>query len=141
MILFCDTSALIKLLIREPGSDQMAENSLHAEAIAVCRITWAEAMAGMARRQRDDPISGDDIEQARQRLIDRWDHFTIVEVSQRLVETAGRFADVFSLRGYDSVQLAAGYELQRNGDKPVLFACYDRRLNQAAQLLQLEVLS
>lgn len=141
MILFCDTSALIKLLISEPGSDQMAESSLHAEAIAVCRITWAEAMAGMARRQRDDPISGDDIEQARQRLIDRWDHFTIVEVSQPLVETAGRFADVFSLRGYDSVQLAAGHELQRNADKPVLFACYDRRLNQAAQLLQLEVLS
>lgn len=88
----------------------------------------------------DDPISGDDIEQARQRLIDRWDHFTIVEVSQRLVETAGRFADVFSLRGYDSVQLAAGHELHSNSDQSVLFACYDRRLNQAAQLLQLEVL-
>jgi uncharacterized protein len=140
VILFCDTSALIKLLISEPGSDQMAVSSLHAEAIAVCRITWAEAMAGMARRQRDDPISGDDIEQARQRLIDRWDHFTIVEVSQRLVGTAGRFADVFSLRGYDSVQLAAGHELHCNGDQPVLFACYDRRLNQAAQLLRLEVL-
>lgn len=140
MILFCDTSALIKLLINEPGSDQMMESSLQAEAIAVCRITWAEAMAGMARRQRDDPISGDDIEQARQRLIDRWDHFTIVEVSQRLVETAGRFADVFSLRGYDSVQLAASHELHSNADQPVLFACYDRRLNQAAQLLQLEVL-
>jgi predicted nucleic acid-binding protein len=140
VILFCDTSALIKLLISEPGSDQMAESSFHAEAIAVCRITWAEVMAGMARRQRDDPISGDDIEQARQRLIDRWENFTIVEVSQRLVETAGRFADVFSLRGYDSVQLAAGHELHSNGDQPVLFACYDRRLNQAAQLLQLEVL-
>lgn len=140
MILFCDTSALIKLLISEPGSDQMMESSLRAEAIAVCRITWAEAMAGMARRQRDDPISGDDIEQARQHLIDRWDHFTIVEVSQHLVETAGRFADVFSLRGYDSVQLAASHELHSNGEQPVLFACYDRRLNQAAQLLQLEVL-
>ena len=63
VILFCDTSALIKLFISEPGSDQMAESSLHAEAIAVCRITWAEAMSGMARRQRDDPISGDDIDQ------------------------------------------------------------------------------
>jgi predicted nucleic acid-binding protein len=140
VILFCDTSALIKLLISEPGSDQMVESSLHAEAIAVCRITWAEVMAGMARRQRDDPISGDDIEQARQRLIDRWDHFTIVEVSQPLVETAGRFADVFALRGYDSVQLAAAHELHVNSEQPVTFACYDRRLNQAAQLLQLEVL-
>jgi hypothetical protein len=45
VILFCDTSALIKLLISEPGSDQMHQASLEAEAIAVCRLTWAEAMA------------------------------------------------------------------------------------------------
>ncbi|MFN9630989.1 MAG: type II toxin-antitoxin system VapC family toxin [Cyanobacteriota bacterium] len=140
MILFCDTSALIKLLISEPGSDQMVESSSHAQAIAVCRITWAEAMAGMARRQREDPISGDDIEQARQQLIHRWDQFTIVEVSQRLVETAGRFADVFALRGFDSVQLAAAQELGQSTEQPLTFACFDRRLKQAASLLQLEVL-
>lgn len=73
-----------KLLIGEPGSDPVpAESSLHDQAIPVCRITWAEAMAGMARRQREDPISRDDIKQARQRLIHRWDQFKIVEVSQR----------------------------------------------------------
>jgi hypothetical protein len=47
---------------------------------------------------------------------------------------------VFALRGYDSVQLAAAHELHDKGGQPVIFACDDRRLNQAAQLLQLEVL-
>lgn len=141
MILFCDTSALVKLLISEPNSDQMEQSSSQAEAIAVCRITWAEAMAGMARRQREDPISGDDIEQARQRLILSWDQFMIVEVSQTLVETAGRFADVFALRAYDSVQLAAAHELDQSTDQPLTFACFDRRLKQAASLLQLNVLA
>ncbi len=79
-------------------------------------------------------------DQMRQHLIESWKTFTIVEVSQPLVETAGRFADVFALRGYDSVQLAAAHELHVNAQQTVLFACYDRRLNQAAQLLQLEVL-
>ena len=59
MILYCDTSALIKLLIVEPRSDQMQAVCSRAEAIAVCRITWAEAIAGLARRQREDPASGD----------------------------------------------------------------------------------
>jgi len=59
VILFCDTSALIKLLIDEPGSDQIYQASQAALAIAACRITWAEAMAAMARRQREDPISAD----------------------------------------------------------------------------------
>jgi hypothetical protein len=64
----------------------------------------------------------------------------MVEVSQPLVEKAGRFADAFALRGFDSVQLAAAHELHVNTEQKVLFACYDRRRNQAAQLLQLEVL-
>lgn len=140
VILYCDTSALIKLLIREPRSDQMQAVWSRAEAIAVCRITWAEAMAGLARRQREDPASGDDLEQARQHLNQAWQSFTIVEVSQKLVETAGRFADAFSLRAYDSVQLAAAHALRAISDEPVTFACFDRRLNQAAQLLQLAVL-
>ncbi len=141
MILFCDTSALIKLLICEPQSDQMQQLSSRAEAIALCRITWAEAMAGLARRQREDPLSGDDLELARQQLIQFWQSFAIVEISQSLVETAGRFADVFALRGYDSVQLAAAQQLQLTTAVPLTFASYDRRLNQAAQLLRLEVLT
>ena len=141
MILFCDTSALIKLLIDEPGSDQIHQASQASLVIAACRITWAEGMAAMARRQREDPISADAIEQARQRLNQLWTFFSIVEVSQDLVETAGRFADGFALRGYDSVQLAAAYTLQRTAAQPLTFACFDRRLNQAAQILKLEVLA
>ncbi len=141
MILFCDTSALIKLLISEPGSDRMLQASLEAEAIAVCRLTWAEAMAGLARRQREHPEDAEALEHARQQLILSWEHCTIVEVTQRLVETAGRFADGFALRGYDSVQLAAAHELHRSSDQPVTFACFDRRLRQAAALMRLDVLA
>ena len=140
VILFCDTSALMKLLVDEDQSDQMQQVSTTVEAIGVCRISWAETMAALAHLQREDPVCDEDLEQARQHLIQCWKTFTIVEVSQPLVETAGRFADVFSLRGYDSVQLAAAHELQVNAEQTVLFACYDRRLNQAAQILQLEVL-
>jgi predicted nucleic acid-binding protein len=140
VILYCDTSALLKLLVSEAGSDQMQQAGSDADAIAVCRITWAEAMAAMARRQREDPVSSEDLEQARQQLIQVWEHCSIVEVSQNLVESAGRYADAFALRGYDSVQLAAAHELHRTTAEPVTFASYDRRLNQAAQLLQLKVL-
>ena len=136
MILFCDTSALMKLLVDEAQSDQMRQISTTVDAIGVCRISWAETMAALARLQREDPVCNEDLEQARQHLIQSWKTFAIVEVSQPLVETAGRFADVFALRGYDSVQLAAAHELHVNAEQSVLFACFDRRLNQAAQLLQ-----
>jgi predicted nucleic acid-binding protein len=140
VILFCDTSALMKLLVDEAQSNQMRQISTTVDAIGVCRISWAETMAALARLQREDPINNEDLDLARQQLTQSWRTFTIVEVSQPLVETAGRFADIFALRGYDSVQLAAAHELQVSTEQKVLFACYDRRLNQAAELLQLQVL-
>ncbi len=114
VILFCDTSALMKLLVDEAQSNQIRQISTTVDAVGVCRISWAEIMAALARLQREDPINNEDLELARQQLSHSWKTFTIVEVSQSLVEKAGRFADVFALRGYDSVQLAAAHELHVN---------------------------
>lgn len=69
-----------------------------------------------------------------------WPDFVIAEVTQLLVEKAGMYAEAFGLRSYDSVQLAAAHNLHEQLDLPITFASYDRRLNQAAQLLQLDVL-
>jgi predicted nucleic acid-binding protein len=140
VILFCDTSALMKLLVDEAQSDQMRQISSTVDAIGVCRISWAETMSALAHFQLENPIGDDYLEQARQQLIQSWESFTIVEITQPLVETAGRFADAFALRVYDSIQLAAAHQLHAIAEETVLFACYDRRLNLAAQLLQLEVL-
>ena len=65
MILFCDTSALVKLYIKEDFSAAMKTLASSASAIAVCRITWAEAMTAldtMAKRYwgtRYSSISGE----------------------------------------------------------------------------------
>jgi len=58
-----------------------------------------------------------------------------------VVEAAGRLADAFALPGCVSVQLAAAHQLSSSMEQSVTFACFDRRLNQAAQLLQLQVLN
>jgi len=81
VILFCDTSALLKLLVDEAQSDQIRQISTNADAIGVCRISWAETMAALARRQREDPNSSADLEEARQHLIHSWSTFSIVEVN------------------------------------------------------------
>ena len=39
MILYCDTSALVKLYIAEPGSDAVKTLCRQAESVAVCRIS------------------------------------------------------------------------------------------------------
>ena len=62
-----------------------------------------------------------------------------MEVTLAVIARAGDYADVFALRGYDSVQLASAFELQRLSGTPVSFACFDARLNAAARVLGLSV--
>lgn len=136
MILFCDTSALVKLYVRESGSEEILAAAQAASAIAACRIAWAETVAAFARRAREVPADVDAIEEAKRRYRSQWPNFLIVEVTQTLVELAGEFADTFALRAYDSVQLAAARTLALSEGK-VCFACFDARLNKAAGVLGL----
>ena len=135
MILFCDTSALVKLYILEDSSRDMQALAGAASAIAVCRIAWAEMMAALARRVREFPNDTDAIEVVRKRLRTDWPRYVVVEVTQALVELAGEYADTFALRGYDSVQLAAARTLQDLAGEEIQFACFDSRLGKAARML------
>ena len=135
MILFCDTSALVKLYIVEVGSEELKARMLEAEAVAVCRIAWAEAYAALSRRAREVPEDASIIEQAKTALAADWPHFVVLDIDQALVERAGEYADTFALRGYDSVQLAAAFETGRISQCQIFFACFDIRLNKAAKLL------
>jgi len=139
LILFCDTSALMKLYIVEPGSDLAKSLVAEAEAVAVVRIAWAEFHAALARRAREVPKDAAAVDDVRRALAEDWAHYLILEVSQSLVEKAGEFADAFALRGYDAIQLAAAHELATQAERPVAFACADQRLARAAKILGLAV--
>lgn len=140
MILFCDTSALLKLFIDEQDSESMIKARSSSEGIAVCRMTWAESMAAFAQRARFKGANQAGLARARSMFEQAWPGFAIADVTQSLVEKAGVFSEAFALRGYDSVQLAAAHQLHEQFALPLTFACFDRRLNQAAKLLKLEVL-
>lgn len=66
MILFCDTSALVKLYLAEAESDAVKALAAEAEAVAVCRIAWAEAYAALSRRAREVAADASPIGHAKQ---------------------------------------------------------------------------
>jgi predicted nucleic acid-binding protein len=140
MILYCDSSALVKLYIDEVGSDLVREQLAKAEAAALCRIAWVEVHAAFARRVREAPLDAQSVELARAAFVADWPRFVILELNQGLVERAGDYADTFALRAYDSVQLAAAFETAQVSQSPTFFACFDARLNKAAKTLGMSCL-
>ena len=137
MILYCDSSALVKLYVVEPGSEEVRAAVGAADAVATCRITWAEIYAALSRRARESPKDAAAIEMAKQAFAADWPHYVVIEVSQSVVERAGEFADTFALRGYDAVQLAAAHILAEASGEACDFACFDLRLAKAAKVLGL----
>lgn len=135
MILFCDTSALLKLFVLEEHSNAMASAAAAADAVAVSRLAWPEMMSALARRARESARDAAALAQARQAWVASWPDLVVVEVSQPLVELAGDYAEAFALRAFDSVQLAALQTLRLQSGDDVRFACFDSRLVKAAAVL------
>jgi predicted nucleic acid-binding protein len=140
MIVFCDTSALVKLYVQEEFSHEVRGLADKAKALAVSRISWAETMATLARRVRESPADAQVIETVRTRFRNDWSNLAIVEVTQGVVELAGDYADTFALRGYDSVQLASAQILKVVASEAFCFACFDTRLQKAASVLGMQTL-
>jgi len=140
MNVFADTSALLKLFLKETHSGAVRELFSDPSARPLAsRITWVEALAGLARRQRMGTTTEDAIRYSRRELHRLWPFFTLVEVTSELTERAGDYSETLGLRGFDAVQLASAVELQQALAEPVRFACFDYGLNQAARVLGLEV--
>lgn len=132
MILYLDTSALVKLYVEEAGSAAVTTWVDEATVVATSRVAYAEARAAFARHRREGGFTAGLWRRAVANLDDDWSRYTIVEVSDAIVRGAGRFADRHALRGFDAIHLAAALELRRARDQ-IRFGCFDERLSLAAR--------
>jgi uncharacterized protein len=138
LILFCDTSALVKLYLQEPFSSEVRLLVEQSESVAVSRIAWAEAFAALSRRAREVSADTATIAAAKLAIQQDWPQYLVLEANQAVMEQAGEFADAFALRGYDAVQLASAATISSVAKIPVTFACFDVRLSKAARLLGMQ---
>lgn len=141
MILFLDTSALVKLYLFESGSDLVTKHVAQAEAVLVGRIAWVEAHAAFARRAGEEPADAAAIEEARKVLRRDWGRHVVLDIDQELAELAAEYADTFALRAHDSMQLATARRAAELSGETVGFGCFDLRLNEAARGLGMPLLA
>jgi predicted nucleic acid-binding protein len=104
---FWDTSAIVPLLVIEPGTGT-AKSILTADSsVVVWWGTRTECVSALSRQIRDGTLRIEDERQARrvlQQLADAWSE---VQPSELLRGTAERLLAVHALRAADALQLAA----------------------------------
>lgn len=107
---FLDSSALVKSYATETGTVWMTAllDPATRNRIFLARITGAEVIAALKRKQRGQHITAADFAAAAAQFrLEFTGRFRIVEISPALVTSAMALAETYGLRGYDAVQLAA----------------------------------
>jgi len=139
LILYLDTSGLVKIYVEETKSADVRENAKRAEGLATSRIAYAEARAAFARKHRERGLSRADYRSVVADLDQDWDDYFIVDVSQSLVRAAGILAENHALRGADAIHLASAVTLSKQVGESIRFLCFDGRLATAARKENLQV--
>jgi predicted nucleic acid-binding protein len=131
LILFVDTSVLVKLYIAEPGSERMREVAAQENQIAASMLAFAEIHAALARRRREGLLLAPEFEEIRLRLADDWEELMQVPVGTEILDLLPGLCERHPLRGADAVHLASALLLRQEGLE-ILFACSDGSLLGAA---------
>ena len=129
MIAYFDTSAVVPLLIAEPGSARAASLWNSADRVVSVRLLYPETRAALAQARRLGRITTRHLRSAVTDFDSLFDEIDLVELDDSLARRAGELAEVHRLRGYDAVHLAAA---ERIHDPDVVVIAGDSALLDAA---------
>jgi predicted nucleic acid-binding protein len=133
MIVYADTSALVKLFAAEDGSEATRTLLRQASVMGTGLLARAELGAALARGARRGLLSEIDAMEARRRLEGVWPTWVRIAVDEALVSRAEALAWEYPLRGYDALHLASALAWQERIQQPVALLTFDRELWEAAR--------
>jgi predicted nucleic acid-binding protein len=134
VILYLDTSSLVKLYVVEPGSEEVRRLVDRAELVSTSVVAYPEACAAFARRHREKSLTPAGHRRARAAFEADWPRLVALEVADPLARRAGHLAERHRLRGFDALHLASYLTVVEEfaGEK-VHFSAADQALVRAAR--------
>ena len=139
MILYLDTSSLVKLYVREDGSDEVKALFDRARVVATSQAAYAEACAAFARKHRQGDFTDAQYHTVITNLQRHWGAYFALDVSWPVSKLAGELAERHSLRGFDAIHLASALTLKTRLGSTITFSSSDYTLEDAAKSESLDV--
>jgi predicted nucleic acid-binding protein len=112
VIVYFDTSALLKRYVIEAGSDAMAALWKDASAMATSQILYAEVAASFARKRREEPANAAVLDQALQTFRKDWVGLHRIAVDNDVNRHVDDLLIRHPLRGADAIHLASALVLR-----------------------------
>lgn len=107
MILYLDTSSLLKLYLEEQGASEVHSRARHADVVATSVIAYPEAHAALARRHREGDLSKPEFQTVLKEFHESWFRFLAVSLSAQVYMQVGSLTVRHGLRDMDGIHLAS----------------------------------
>ena len=128
--MYFDSSAFVKLVVEEEGSDLAATLWDGCDAAVSSRLAFPEVRAALAAAGRLRRLTPAQQNRAEVAWDDFWAATRAVELTQQVTTHAGQLAGQHALRGADAVHMAS---LLAVGAADTILAVWDQRLRAGAQ--------
>jgi uncharacterized protein len=138
MILYLDTSALVKRYFHESYSAEVISKWKDADEIITSSAAYAETIASIYRKKRDADISDKVINKVMGLFQADWQSFIRVEVTDELNDYINKAVKKHPLRGFDAIHLASCLMVNERLPENLLFVCFNKKLTHSAHLEGLE---
>lgn len=127
--MYFDSSALVKLVVEEAGSQLAAQLWDGCDAALASRLAYPEVRAALAAAARDHDLDIGGLEAAELAWEEYWAAIRPVELTASVGRQAGQLARLRALRGANAVHLASALAI---GDPGLVVAAWDRGLHAGA---------
>ncbi|GAB3560710.1 type II toxin-antitoxin system VapC family toxin [Spelaeicoccus albus] len=135
-IVYFDSSAFIKLVVEENGSELSAALWDGCDVPVSSRLAYPEVCAALAAAGRSHRLDAEDQRRAEVLWEEFWAAARVVEMTETISLHAGELAGLHGLRGADAVHLASALAI---GIGDALFAVWDTRLRAGAEAAGFQV--
>lgn len=135
-LVYFDSSALVKLVVEEPGTSLVSGLWDGCDAALSSRLAHPEVCAALWAARRNSDLTEDGLRSALATWEEFWAAVRPVELTASVERRAGELAGQRALRGADAVHLASALAL---GSSDLVVAVWDRRLHAGAVAEQLAV--
>lgn len=134
-IVYFESSAFVKLMVDEEGSDVAALLWDGCDAAVSSRLAYPEVRAALAAAGRAGRLTRGGQRRAEDLWEEFWSATRAVEMSEAVTRRAGDLAGERSLRGADAVHLASALAVEET----IVFAVWDQQLCAGALAVGLRV--
>ena len=128
-LVYFDSSALVKLVVEEHGSDLAAALWDGCDAALSSRLAYPEVCAALSAAGRNHDLDKTALASAERAWEGYWAEIRPVELTAAVERHAGQLARAHRLRGADAVHLASALAMR---DPDLVFAVWDERLHAGA---------